>query len=87
MNDTSGAYSDGHTVTGTGKMSASFGWEDARNLLCVRLDSLGDVLMTTPAIRALKEMGMNFVNDRVTPIKGSNTTSDPLSVSFESMAG
>ncbi len=25
------------------------------NLLCVRLDSLGDVLMTTPAIRALKE--------------------------------
>ena len=30
-------------------------WEDARNLLCVRLDSLGDVLMTTPAIRALKE--------------------------------
>jgi len=29
-------------------------WEHARNLLCVRLDSLGDVLMTTPAIRALK---------------------------------
>jgi lipopolysaccharide heptosyltransferase II len=28
---------------------------DARNLLCVRLDALGDVLMTTPAIRALKE--------------------------------
>jgi lipopolysaccharide heptosyltransferase II len=30
---------------------------DARNILCVRLDSLGDVLMTTPAIRALKESG------------------------------
>ena len=30
-------------------------WEQARNLLCVRLDSLGDVLMTTPAIRALKQ--------------------------------
>lgn len=30
-------------------------WEAARNILCVRLDSLGDVLMTTPAIRALKE--------------------------------
>lgn len=30
-------------------------WGDARNVLCVRLDSLGDVLMTTPAIRALKE--------------------------------
>ena len=31
------------------------GWRDARNVLCVRLDALGDVLMSTPAIRALKE--------------------------------
>jgi lipopolysaccharide heptosyltransferase II len=30
-------------------------WADAKNLLAVRLDTLGDVLMTTPAIRALKE--------------------------------
>jgi lipopolysaccharide heptosyltransferase II len=30
-------------------------WRDARNVLCVRLDSLGDVLMTTPALRALRE--------------------------------
>ncbi|MDB5808677.1 MAG: glycosyl transferase family protein [Betaproteobacteria bacterium] len=29
-------------------------WRAARNILCVRLDNLGDVLMTTPAIRALK---------------------------------
>lgn len=29
-------------------------WREARNLLCVRLDSMGDVLMTTPALRALK---------------------------------
>src|SRR5215212_3410492 len=29
-------------------------WRGVPNLLCVRLDSLGDVLMTTPAIRALK---------------------------------
>ena len=29
-------------------------WETAERLLCIRLDSLGDVLMTTPAIRALK---------------------------------
>src|SRR3954454_21738753 len=28
-------------------------WESARHLLCIRLDSLGDVLMMTPAIRAL----------------------------------
>jgi lipopolysaccharide heptosyltransferase II len=30
-------------------------WSDARRILCVRLDALGDVLMTTPAIRALKQ--------------------------------
>jgi lipopolysaccharide heptosyltransferase II len=29
-------------------------WQDARKVLCVRLDNLGDLLMTTPAIRALK---------------------------------
>lgn len=29
-------------------------WDQARRLLCIRLDSLGDVLMTTPALRALK---------------------------------
>jgi len=32
-------------------------WREARNILCVRLDNLGDVLMTTPAIRALKFAG------------------------------
>jgi lipopolysaccharide heptosyltransferase II len=32
-------------------------WQRARNVLCVRLDNLGDVLMTTPAIRALKVTG------------------------------
>jgi ADP-heptose:LPS heptosyltransferase len=31
-------------------------WRHARKLLCVRLDSAGDVLMTTPALRALKEV-------------------------------
>ena len=30
-------------------------WQQAGRVLCVRLDTLGDVLMTTPAIRALKE--------------------------------
>jgi lipopolysaccharide heptosyltransferase II len=30
-------------------------WKHAKNILCVRLDSAGDVLMTTPALRALKE--------------------------------
>ena len=30
-------------------------WRDVKDLLCVRLDSLGDVLMTTPAMRALRD--------------------------------
>ena len=30
-------------------------WADVRNVLCVRLDTIGDVLMTTPAIRAVRE--------------------------------
>jgi lipopolysaccharide heptosyltransferase II len=29
-------------------------WNTAKNLLCIRLDTLGDILMTTPAFRALK---------------------------------
>jgi lipopolysaccharide heptosyltransferase II len=32
-------------------------WREASNLLCVRLDALGDVLMTVPALSALKSMG------------------------------
>src|SRR5512141_350232 len=34
---------------------ASADWKRANNILCVRLDSAGDVLMTTPAIKALKQ--------------------------------
>jgi lipopolysaccharide heptosyltransferase II len=30
-------------------------WDRAENILCIRLDAIGDVLMTTPAIRALKQ--------------------------------
>ena len=30
-------------------------WRAARNVLAVRLDTIGDVLMTTPALRALRE--------------------------------
>jgi lipopolysaccharide heptosyltransferase II len=35
--------------------SESSAWSAARHILCVRLDTLGDVLMTGPAIQALKE--------------------------------
>lgn len=30
-------------------------WKTARNVLCIRLDSLGDVIMCTPAMRAIKQ--------------------------------
>ena len=30
------------------------GWDGARRILCLRLDSVGDVLMTSPALRALQ---------------------------------
>jgi ADP-heptose:LPS heptosyltransferase len=29
-------------------------WTTATNILCVRLDTIGDVIMTIPAMRALK---------------------------------
>jgi lipopolysaccharide heptosyltransferase II len=32
-------------------------WQQAKNILCIRLDAIGDVLMTTPAIKALKQTG------------------------------
>ncbi|HEY8099548.1 MAG TPA: glycosyltransferase family 9 protein [Burkholderiaceae bacterium] len=35
--------------------SASLRWSQAKNVLCVRLDYLGDVLMCTPAMRAVKQ--------------------------------
>lgn len=30
-------------------------WDSAKEILCVRLDAMGDVLMTSPAIRALRD--------------------------------
>ncbi|ETF03642.1 glycosyl transferase [Advenella kashmirensis W13003] len=32
-------------------------WDQAKNILCIRLDNMGDVLMTTPAMMALKSAG------------------------------
>ena len=36
-------------------LTRAISWSQARRILCVRLDTLGDVLMTSPALRALKE--------------------------------
>ena len=35
--------------------AAAARWRAARHILCIRLDSLGDVLMCTPAMRALRD--------------------------------
>jgi lipopolysaccharide heptosyltransferase II len=43
-------------------------WSTARNILAVRLDALGDVLMTTPALRALRgEQGERRVTILTSP--------------------
>jgi lipopolysaccharide heptosyltransferase II len=34
-------------------------WQNARKILCLRLDNLGDVVMTTPAFRALKNLNLD----------------------------
>ena len=36
-------------------MQVDAGWQEARRVLAVRLDNLGDVLVTTPAIHAIRE--------------------------------
>jgi lipopolysaccharide heptosyltransferase II len=46
-------------------------WADAKNLLCVRLDALGDVLLTTPAMRALKESSQDRRISLLTSAVGS----------------
>src|SRR5687768_7163807 len=45
------AASGGHGGRMTDLLAA---WQRARNILCVRLDTIGDVLMSTPAIRAVR---------------------------------
>jgi lipopolysaccharide heptosyltransferase II len=45
-------------------------WVDAKNILCIRLDNMGDLLMSSPAIRALKET----FNSRITLLTSSMAT-------------
>ncbi len=49
-------------------------WKRAERVLCVRLDALGDVLMTTPAIRALRESGRNRSITLLTSSQGQAVT-------------
>src|SRR3954467_4914474 len=37
------------------EMNLPGNWRRVRNVLCIRLDAMGDVLMTTPALRALRQ--------------------------------
>ncbi len=46
-------------------------WQAAERVLCVRLDTLGDVLMTTPAIRAVKESRPGRRVDLLTASRGA----------------
>ncbi len=42
-------------------------WSNARRVLCIRLDSLGDVLMTTPAIHALRSLNVEHITLLTSP--------------------
>ena len=46
-------------------------WADATRVLAVRLDTIGDVLMTTPAIRALSESGSRPAVTLLTSTRGA----------------
>lgn len=50
-------------------------WNSAENILCIRLDTIGDVLMTTPAIRALKKARPNRRITLLTSSAGATTAS------------
>ncbi len=50
-------------------------WKQVKNILCIRLDTIGDVLMTTPAIRALKESHPNRRITLLTSSAGAATAS------------
>ncbi|GAA6624067.1 lipopolysaccharide heptosyltransferase II [Scytonema sp. NUACC26] len=50
-------------------------WNSAKNILCIRLDTIGDVLMTTPAIRALKVSHPNRQITLLTSSAGATTAS------------
>ncbi len=49
-------------------------WDSANNILCVRLDTIGDVLMTSPAIRALKEGRPNRKVTLMTSSRGAEAS-------------
>ncbi|MES2898153.1 MAG: glycosyltransferase family 9 protein [Pseudomonadota bacterium] len=46
-------------------------WQQARRILCIRLDSLGDVLMCTPAMRAIKQSLPNCTLTLLTSASGA----------------
>lgn len=48
---------------GNSKSKIDKQWTEARNILVMRLDNIGDVIMTSPALRAIKE---NLPNSRIT---------------------
>lgn len=50
-------------------------WNSVENILCIRLDTIGDVLMTTPAIRALKESHLRRQITLLTSSAGAATAS------------
>ena len=55
------------------------GWREARNILVVRLDRLGDVLMTTPAFGAIKQAACGMELTLLTSPSGAAMLCEMLS--------
>jgi lipopolysaccharide heptosyltransferase II len=53
-------------------IEVSKSWETAKKILCIRLDNFGDVLMTTPAIRAVKNSHPERKITLLTSSQGAN---------------
>lgn len=54
-------------------------YKDYKKILCIRLDTMGDVIMTTPALRALKE---TFPQSNLTILTSSNGSRITPYISF-----
>jgi lipopolysaccharide heptosyltransferase II len=50
-------------------------WSQAKNILCIRLDAMGDLLMTTPAMKSLKEAVPGRKVSLLTSIQGAHIAS------------
>jgi lipopolysaccharide heptosyltransferase II len=65
----------GILFAGTASLETKSRWKKVRRVLAVRLDAMGDVLMTTPALRAIKRSVLGCQLTLLTSASGANSAS------------